>query len=89
MEGPPRSCPISQISRIFDTIHCCFQIDRFCEITCEANPGVVDREKFRGLKELGINRLSIGVQSFQPDELQFLGHIYTVDDVFHAFDAAR
>ena len=60
-----------------------------CEITCEANPGTVDRPKFALLRELGVNRLSLGVQSFQPDELAFLGRIHDADDAVAAFDAAR
>ena len=55
----------------------------------EANPGTVDRDKFRHLRGLGVNRLSIGVQSFQPDELAFLGRIHDVDDVYAAYEAAR
>ncbi len=57
-----------------------------CEITVEANPGTVDREKFRQLRGLGVNRLSIGVQSFQPEELAFLGRIHGVEDVYAAFE---
>jgi oxygen-independent coproporphyrinogen-3 oxidase len=49
----------------------------------------VDRPKFALLRELGVNRLSLGVQSFQPQELAFLGRIHDVEDVFRAFDAAR
>src|SRR5690606_24129110 len=58
-------------------------------ITCEANPGTVDRAKFQQLRTLGVNRLSLGVQSFQPDELAFLGRIHSVEDVDRAFAAAR
>ncbi|MBV7328887.1 radical SAM family heme chaperone HemW [Chloroflexi bacterium TSY] len=87
--GTPTILSVSQLTQIFDTIHHCFQVDSSCEVTCEANPGAVDREKFRGLIELGVNRLSIGVQSLQPDELRFLGRIHNVDDVYYAFDFAR
>jgi hypothetical protein len=68
---------------------CSFTLADDCEITSEANPGTVDRAKFVLLRELGVNRLSLGVQSFQPDELQFLGRIHDVDDVYRAVDAAR
>jgi oxygen-independent coproporphyrinogen-3 oxidase len=43
------------------------------EITMEANPGTFEAEKFRGYREAGINRLSIGIQSFNPQHLQVLG----------------
>lgn len=59
------------------------------EITLEANPGTVEQEKFRGYRALGINRLSIGVQSFSPDKLKRLGRIHGRDEALHAAEAAR
>lgn len=59
------------------------------EITLEANPGTVEQEKFRGYRALGINRLSIGVQSFSPEKLQALGRIHGRDEALHAAEAAR
>ncbi|MCB0070878.1 MAG: radical SAM protein, partial [Caldilineaceae bacterium] len=70
-------------------VHANFSVDPAAEITCEANPGTVDREKFATLRALGVNRLSLGVQSFQPEELTFLGRIHDVDDVTRAVEAAR
>ena len=74
---------------MFAAIHANFPLAADCEITCEANPGTVDRAKFAVLRELGVNRLSMGVQSFQPEELAFLGRIHDVDDVYRAYAAAR
>jgi len=53
-----------------------FTIDDNAEITMEMNPGTVDKEKLRRFKEMGINRISIGIQSFDEDELKFLTRIH-------------
>ncbi len=49
----------------------------------------MDRAKFAALRRLGVNRLSMGVQSFQPEELRFLGRIHSVEDVYTAYASAR
>lgn len=59
------------------------------EITLEANPGTFEQAKFRGYRSLGINRLSIGVQSFQQDKLKALGRIHDGDEAIRAADMAR
>ena len=59
------------------------------EITLEANPGTFEQEKFSAYRQLGINRLSIGVQSFQPAKLQGLGRIHTGDEAVRAAAMAR
>lgn len=87
--GTPTLLTAAQLSRLFTAIHANFALESGCEITSEANPGTVDRAKFEILHDLGVNRLSIGVQSFQPDELAFLGRIHDVQDVYQAFAAAR
>lgn len=60
-----------------------------CEITLEANPGTVEHDPFVGYLEAGINRLSIGVQSFNSDQLQKLGRIHSNDDAINAIQHAR
>ena len=87
--GTPTVLNDHQLAQLFEAVHRCFTLKPACEITCEANPGTVDRPKFKTLRSLGVNRLSIGVQSFQPQELKFLGRIHDVDDVVRAFHAAR
>lgn len=87
--GTPTMLDSAQLAQLFAAVHANFQLAPGAEITCEANPGTVDREKFATLHSLGVNRLSMGVQSFQPTELQFLGRIHSVDDVYAAFAAAR
>ena len=59
-----------------------------CEITMEVNPGTVGREDLHALRQAGINRLSIGIQSFNDDELALLGRIHTAAGACAALDAA-
>ncbi len=59
------------------------------EITLEANPGTFEQEKFRAYRSLGINRLSIGIQSFQEAKLKALGRIHNGDEAIRAADMAR
>jgi oxygen-independent coproporphyrinogen-3 oxidase len=59
------------------------------EITLEANPGTFEQAKFKGYRSLGINRLSIGVQSFQEAKLKALGRIHDGSEAVRAADMAR
>jgi putative oxygen-independent coproporphyrinogen III oxidase len=59
------------------------------EITMEANPGSAEADKFYALKEAGINRLSLGIQSFDDDQLQTLGRIHTSDQAHAAIEYAQ
>ena len=79
--GTPTVLEETQLAQIFAAVDANFHLAADCEITCEANPGTVDRAKFAALRRLGVNRLSMGVQSFQPQELAFLGRIHDVADV--------
>ncbi len=60
-----------------------------CEITLEANPGTFETEKFRGYREAGVNRLSIGIQSFNAKHLKALGRIHDDGEARRAIDIAR
>lgn len=59
------------------------------EITMEANPGTVEQQKFNDFYEAGINRLSIGVQSFEDAKLRSLGRIHNASEALHAMEVAR
>jgi oxygen-independent coproporphyrinogen-3 oxidase len=59
------------------------------EITLEANPGTVDYARFKGFREAGINRLSIGIQSFQPELLKAIGRIHSDTEAITAVEAAH
>jgi putative oxygen-independent coproporphyrinogen III oxidase len=56
------------------------------EVTLEANPGTIERGRFAGYKDAGVNRISLGVQSFDTDRLRVLGRIHDADDVRRAVD---
>jgi len=60
-----------------------------CEITLEANPGTVEQTRFEGYRQAGINRLSMGVQSFAPEQLKALGRIHSGEEAILAAQAAR
>ncbi len=86
--GTPTVLNSGQLSRILDLVHDRFSLAADVEISCEANPGIADRGQFALLHSLGVNRLSMGVQSFQAEELDFLGRIHDVEDALQAYDAA-
>ena len=86
--GTPTVLSAGQLTRIFKLVRTEFSLAADAEISAEANPGSADWGHFTLLRELGVNRLSMGVQSFQPPELAFLGRIHSADDALHAFDAA-
>ncbi len=73
------------ISHIFN--HLSF-VDNY-EATIEANPGTVDLEKLKAIRKIGMNRISIGVQSFNDKELAFLGRLHSSDDAEQAVCLAR
>lgn len=58
-----------------------------CEITLEANPGTVEQQRFHGFRQAGINRISLGVQSFQADKLKLLGRIHNNIEAHNAIEA--
>ncbi|HEX5362183.1 MAG TPA: radical SAM family heme chaperone HemW [Fluviicoccus sp.] len=59
------------------------------EITLEANPGTVEHGRFEGYREAGINRISLGIQSFDPEQLQKLGRIHGRDEAHRAIQAVK
>lgn len=59
------------------------------EITLEANPGTFEQEKFSGFRSAGVNRLSIGIQSFNDQQLKLLGRVHGRDEALRAVDVAR
>ena len=87
--GTPTLLPPDLLGDILAACRRAFAVRPDAEITCEANPGTVDRQRFAELRRLGVNRLSLGVQSFDDGELRLLGRIHTVEEVEAAFRAAR
>ncbi|GEN23804.1 YggW family oxidoreductase [Halomonas cupida] len=76
-------------ARLLEAIAQRVPLARGIEITLEANPGTLERGRFAAYREAGINRLSLGVQSFQDDQLQALGRIHSGDDAQRAVGEAR
>lgn len=87
--GTPSVFAPGQIGRLLDEVARRFALADDIEITMEANPGTVDCGDPAGYKSAGVNRLSIGAQSFSPASLQLLGRIHGVDDIGRAVGNAR
>jgi len=66
-----------------------FGIEAGAEITAEANTGTVELQKLRGMRAVGINRISFGAQSFNPKTLEFLGRIHSAEQTVTAVEQAR
>lgn len=77
--GTPSLMPASVIGEILEAIRINASLSRGCEITMEANPGTLDLEQLKALRIVGINRISLGAQCFQPEILKRLGRIH--DDI--------
>ncbi len=87
--GTPSLLPLPELERLFQAMREAFILQESAEISLEANPGTLDRDSLRGLRELGVNRLSLGMQSTHADELALLGRIHTYDEVAQAVEWAR
>jgi oxygen-independent coproporphyrinogen-3 oxidase len=87
--GTPTVLPLSHLVQILDAIHGTFAVEQEAEISIEANPGTVDAGSLAALRVRGLNRLSLGVQSFLDEELHLLGRIHTADQGAKALVAAR
>lgn len=75
--GTPSLLSPRQVESILSSLAQRFSIEPHAEITLETNPGTVDREKLQAFRSAGVNRLSIGIQSFHDDELRFLSRIHS------------
>jgi oxygen-independent coproporphyrinogen-3 oxidase len=87
--GTPTVLPLSLLAQVLDAARAGFRIPSDAEVTVEANPGTVDEAYLTGLRAVGVNRLSLGAQSFHDDELHLLGRIHTAAEIEVAFRAAR
>jgi len=75
--GTPSLLSEAELSSLLDTIHRLFAVDKKAEITLEANPDDLDKTKLQQIKSSGVNRLSIGIQSFYEPHLKFLNRAHT------------
>ncbi len=87
--GTPTLLSNDQLQRLLATIVSCFDIEEGAEISIEANPGTVNLEKFQLLRASGINRLSIGVQSFNDAELRAIARVHSAEEAKQALELAR
>jgi len=86
--GTPSILPVEALEEIVRTIYGSFKSDDNIEFTIEVNPGTVNEEKLRLYKTLGINRISIGIQSLKEEELKILGRIHSGKEALEALDTA-
>ncbi len=87
--GTPSLMPPQTAGAIIDEAARVWTLERDAEITLEANPAAADRARFAGFAAAGVNRVSIGVQSFDDRDLQFLGRNHSAADAHRALRLAR
>jgi len=87
--GTPSVLTETQLEKILNALHKYYRVDRDAEITLECNPGEINAEKLKNFRTLGINRLSIGFQSFNDDILKFLGRLHNADQSISTYKDAR
>ena len=87
--GTPTILNGRQMQRIMKAIKLHFRVAEDAEISVEANPGTVNREKLAAYKKAGVNRISFGLQSAKNEELKLLGRIHTFEDFLESFWLAR
>ena len=87
--GTPSLISPAGYATLFDGLRARLNFADDIEITLEANPGTVEQGLFQGYREVGINRLSIGVQTFQMAQLKALGRIHSGDEAQRAAQSAR
>ena len=82
--GTPSTFSPRSVGKILEKSESLFSFESEIEITLEANPGTVDSAHFSGYRSCGVNRISIGAQSFQPHLLKFLGRVHSEDETREA-----
>lgn len=87
--GTPSLFSSEALQHIMDLVRQQLNVADDAEVTMEANPGTFEQQRFAGFRQAGINRLSIGIQSFNDDCLQKLGRIHSASEAEHAFHKAR
>ncbi|HEU0188715.1 MAG TPA: radical SAM family heme chaperone HemW [Gallionella sp.] len=87
--GTPSLLSGESIEEVMRNVRMLLPLDPGAEITLEANPGTVEAERFAAYRGAGVNRLSLGIQSFNDTHLQALGRIHTADEARHAIEIAQ
>lgn len=86
--GTPSLFSAAAIGKILDGVRARVPLTDDCEITLESNPGSAEAAKYRAYRAAGVNRLSIGIQSFADDKLRDLGRVHSSDEAKAAIDMA-
>lgn len=87
--GTPSLLTSEQVAAILNAARDAFAVDADAEITLEANPGTLEYGHLDELRAVGVNRLSMGAQSFDPDLLRWMGRIHSPEEIETAFHSAR
>ncbi|MBR4927778.1 MAG: radical SAM family heme chaperone HemW [Alphaproteobacteria bacterium] len=87
--GTPSLMTPAFLKSLIQKIQQHFEISKTAEITLEANPDAIDLEKMKAFRNIGVNRLSVGVQSLNPDDLFFLGRKHTVQKALTVLNEAK
>lgn len=87
--GTPSLLSGGSVAELLRQARMLLRLDPNAEITLEANPGTVEAERFAAYRDAGVNRLSLGIQSFNDAHLQALGRIHTADEAKRAIDIAQ
>lgn len=87
--GTPSLLTAAQIDLLLDAAREAFAVDTDAEVTMEANPGALEYERLDEVRAAGVNRLSMGAQSFDPALLRWMGRIHSPEEIETAFGAAR
>lgn len=86
--GTPSLMPISLVEGILEKLNQVWRIDDSCEITLEANPTSFEASKFKEFRKAGINRLSIGIQALNDNDLKFLGREHSAKEAIETIETA-
>jgi len=87
--GTPSLFSAAALDRLLSGIRARVPLAPDAEVTMEANPGAVEYDRFESYRAAGVNRISLGIQSFDPKQLKILGRVHSSDDAVNAIEAVK
>lgn len=87
--GTPSLFSGESIAKLLEGVHSIWPFSHDIEITLEANPGTVEQQRFKEYRKAGVNRLSLGIQSFQDEKLKLLGRIHNTQEALRAIHSIK
>lgn len=87
--GTPSAIHHKYIYRVLDYVYKKFNVDNLLEVSIEGNPNSLDYEKLKNYKSIGINRLSMGLQTLEDNLLKKIGRVHSTDDFYNSYNIAR